>query len=97
LLPGVELDNALSAVLLALVLSLLNALVKPFLILLTLPVTLLTLGLFLLAINAMIILLADELVPGFSVQGFWWAMFFGMILSFITSILESLAVPPEAD
>lgn len=90
LLPGVTLDNVMSALLLALVLALLNAVVKPLLIFLTLPFTIITLGLFLIVINAVIILLADELVPGFSVAGFWWALLFSIILSLVVSLLESM-------
>ncbi len=90
LLPGVHVESALSAIGLAIVLSLLNIFVKPLLILLTLPITVVTLGLFLLVINALIILLAAELVPGFSINGFWWALLFSIILSIVVSVLESL-------
>jgi putative membrane protein len=93
LLPGVSLDSVWSALLLALVLALLNLFVKPVLIFLTLPFTVITLGLFLVVINALIILLADELVPGFSVNGFWWALLFSIILSVVVSVLEALVQP----
>lgn len=93
LLPGVSLDSVWSAVLLALVLALLNLFVKPVLIFLTLPFTIITLGLFLVVVNALIILLADELVPGFSVNGFWWALLFSIILSVVVSVLEALVQP----
>ena len=93
LLPGVNLDSVWSAVLLALVLALLNLFVKPVLIFLTLPFTIITLGLFLVVVNALIILLADELVPGFSVNGFWWALLFSIILSVVVSVLEALVQP----
>jgi putative membrane protein len=65
-------------------------LVKPLLVILTLPVTILTLGLFLLIINAIIILLADELINGFVVDGIWWALLFSLLLSFLQSLLYSL-------
>jgi len=89
LLPGVHLDNFITAVLVALVLAVLNAFVKPLLIILTLPITVFTLGLFLLVINAFLILLASHLVNGFQVDGFWWALLFSIILSLISSFFES--------
>jgi putative membrane protein len=87
ILPGVEVSAFGSAVLVALVLSLLNLIVKPILVILTLPVTILTLGLFLLVINALIILLASSLVSGFSVDGFWQALLFSLLLSVLESVL----------
>jgi len=87
ILPGVHVATYGIAILVALVLSLLNLLVKPLLVILTLPVTILTLGLFLLVINALIILLASSLVSGFSVDGFWWALLFSLLLSILQSIL----------
>ncbi|MBT8177938.1 MAG: phage holin family protein [Eudoraea sp.] len=89
ILPGVAVDSFLTAVIVAVVLSLLNFLVKPILIILTLPVTILTLGLFLLIINALIILLADYLIGGFSVSTIWWALLFSLLLSLLNSILHS--------
>ena len=87
ILPGVHVATYGIAILVALVLSLLNLLVKPLLVILTLPVTILTLGLFLLVINALIILLASSLVSGFNVDGFWWALLFSLLLSVLQSIL----------
>jgi putative membrane protein len=74
----------------AIVLAFLNTIVKPILTLLSLPITFFTLGLFLLAINAFIILFANKLVDGFSVNGFWTALWFSLILSIVSSILDSL-------
>lgn len=91
LLPGVTIKDFISALVLALVLAILNLLVKPILILLTLPVTILTLGLFLLVINAIIILLASKLVKGFSVDGFWWALIFSLVLTVINGIMNGIA------
>jgi putative membrane protein len=91
LLPGVSVDNYTTAILVAIVIALLNTFLKPILILLTIPVTVLTLGLFLLVINAFIILFASELVNGFKVDGFWWALLFSIILSVVTSLLNSIA------
>ena len=90
ILPGVEVSSYGIAILVALVLSILNFLVKPLLVILTLPVTIITLGLFLLIINAVIILLADGLIDGFSVNGIWWALAFSLLLSLLQSILFSL-------
>ncbi|WP_282163183.1 phage holin family protein [Ulvibacterium marinum] len=89
-LPHVFVDSYLTAIIVALVLSLLNFIVKPILVILTLPVTLITFGLFLLIINAIIILLADQLITGFRVDGIWWALLFSLLLSFLQSILFSL-------
>lgn len=86
MLPGVNVKSFFTAVLVAVVLALLNATVKPLLVVLTIPVTVLTLGLFLLVINALIILLADAIVPGFAVANFWWALLFSLILTIVMEI-----------
>jgi putative membrane protein len=90
LLPNVDVDGYGTALIVALVLSIANVIVKPILILFTIPITILTLGLFLLVINAIIILLADYLVDGFFVDGFWWALLFSLILSIFNSLFEDL-------
>lgn len=90
LLPGVYVDDYLSAFLVAVVLAFLNTIVKPVLTILTIPITVLTLGLFLLVINALMIILAEKLVSGFHVDGFLWALFFSLILSVFTSVLNAL-------
>ncbi|MBT8283918.1 MAG: phage holin family protein [Flavobacteriaceae bacterium] len=95
LLGGVQVDSYITAIIVAVVLSLLNFIVKPILVILTLPVTILTLGLFLLVINAIIILLADQLVGGFSVDNIWWALLFSLLLSFLQSIFFSVLKDPE--
>ncbi|MCK0147786.1 phage holin family protein [Arenibacter sp. F26102] len=89
ILPGVGVDSYTTAIIVAIVLSLLNFIVKPILIILTLPVTILTLGLFLLIINAVIILLADYFIDGFQVNNIWWALLFSLLLSFLQSIFYS--------
>jgi putative membrane protein len=91
LLPGVKIDNFITALVLALVLAVLNLLVKPVLIILTLPVTIVTLGLFLLVINAIIILFAAKLVSGFRVDGFWWALLFSIVMTVINSFMHGIA------
>ena len=91
LLPGVNVDSYMSALIIAALLGLLNVTVKPLLVILTIPFTILTLGLFLLAINAIMILLADAIIDGFNVNGFWWALAFSLILSILTSLFHDLA------
>lgn len=90
-LPGVHADNFATAILVAFALSVLNLFVKPLLIILTLPVTILTLGLFLLAINAFIIMMAGGLIENFHVDSFWWALLFSLLLSVLQSFLQSIA------
>lgn len=89
LLPGVEIANYTSAIIVAIVLGLLRVTVKPVLIFFTLPATIVTLGLFLLVINAVIILLADYFIDGFLVSGFWIALLFSLLLSLFQSFLYS--------
>ncbi|VAW20053.1 putative membrane protein [hydrothermal vent metagenome] len=88
-LPGVEIANYTSAIIVAVVLGLLRVTVKPLLIFFTLPATIVTFGLFLLVINAVIILLADYFVGGFAVSGFWIALLFSLLLSLFQSFLYS--------
>lgn len=92
ILPGIRVEGVPSAIFLSIVLSLLNILVKPLLVFLTLPITLFSFGIFLFVINAMIILLAAWLVPGFQVDGFWWALAFSILLSLTSSVLETLGM-----
>ncbi|MBK8817478.1 MAG: phage holin family protein [Bacteroidetes bacterium] len=91
LLPGVKIVTPLTAIIVAAVLAFLDAIVKPLMILFTIPITIVTLGLFLIVINALMILLADYMVDGFEVKGFWWALLFSFILTIVTSLLESFA------
>ncbi len=90
LLRGIVVDNYVTAVIIAFVIAVLNMFVRPILIVLTLPVTILTLGLFLLAINAFIILMAGKLVTGFYVNGFFTALIFSVLLSIFRSVLFGL-------
>lgn len=89
-LPNVSVDSYITALIVAVALSLLNFIVKPILVVLTLPVTIVTFGLFLLVINALIIKLADHFVDGFTVNGWLWALIFSLLLSLLQSILFSL-------
>ena len=89
-LSGVHVENYTVAIVVALVLGILFAFLKPVLVVLTLPITVVTLGFFLLVINTLLILLADKMVSGFTVDGFWIAMLFSILLSIAQSILYSL-------
>jgi putative membrane protein len=97
LLPGIHVDDYFTALLVTAVLSLVNLLVKPLLVLLTIPLTLFTLGLFLLVINAMMILLVAFFVPGFRVDGFWWALAFSLILAVFNSFFSDLLKERKAE
>ncbi len=88
--PGVTLGGLWPALVTALVLGLLNAIIRPILIILTLPITIVTLGLFTLVINAGLVLLASSVVKGFDVHGFWHAVIFSIVLFFISLILNQL-------
>ncbi|TQI71860.1 putative membrane protein [Gramella sp. Hel_I_59] len=90
ILPGVSVDSYWTAIIVAVVLSLLNFIVKPILVLFTLPVTILTLGLFLLIINAIIIFMADGFIDGFGVSGWFMAIIFSLLLSLFQSVLFSI-------
>jgi putative membrane protein len=90
LLPGVHVDHYGYALLVAAIISLANIFVRPLLIIFTIPITILTMGLFLLVINALVILLVDYLTPGFYVDGFWWALAFSLILSLFNSLFGDL-------
>jgi putative membrane protein len=91
-LPGIVVSSFWSAMLAAAVLGLINMLVKPIFILLTLPITIVTLGLFLLVINALMFWLAGSILKGFQVNGFWWAvggaLFYSVISGFLTSLIN---------
>jgi putative membrane protein len=90
ILPGVEITDIKTTIIVALVLALLNTFVKPILIILTIPVTILTLGLFLLVINIFIIKLTAYLVDGFDVENWLAALLFSLIVSLVSSILGSV-------
>jgi putative membrane protein len=102
LLPGVHLSlesssgindpnfypDLMTALATALILGLVNTFLRPILIFITLPLTILTLGLFILVINTLLVLLASAIVPGFEVDGFWWALLFGIVLWLVNSVLQ---------
>ena len=93
ILLGVYLDGFPTAILVALVMGFLNAFLKPILVVLTIPITLITFGLFLMVINAVIIILADYALDGFAVNSFFTAVLYSIIVSLITWILEAIANP----
>ena len=91
-LPGVHVTSLTGALMVAVVLGLLNTFLKPVLIFLTIPVTLITLGLFLLVINAIIILIGDHFITGFEVDGFFNALIFSILLSIFQSVLNKIFI-----
>jgi len=90
ILPGITVASYVDAIWTALVIGLLNSFVRPLLVFLTLPATLITLGLFLFVINALMIMLAGNFLDGFTVASFWWALLFSVLLSFLQPILHSV-------
>lgn len=90
LLPGVNVDGFMTALVISIVLGLINAVLRPILIILTLPITILTLGIFIFVINALMILLADYFIGGFSVDSFWWALLFSLVVSAFNAILQGI-------
>lgn len=92
ILPGVDVAYVWVAMAIAAILAVLNTIVKPLLVILTLPVTIVTLGLFLFIINGCIILLADALIPDtyFHVSSIWMAIIFSLLISFTTTVLEKI-------
>jgi putative membrane protein len=91
IIPGVHVADIKTTVIVALVLALLNTFVKPILVILTIPITIVTLGLFLLVINALMVKWAADLVKGFSVNGWWPALLVSLIVTVVSYILGSLA------
>jgi putative membrane protein len=94
LVPGVEIDTTWTLIFAALWLGIVNALVRPIVLLLTLPITLVTLGLFILVVNAAMFALVASLLSGFHIGGFWSALFGALVVS-ITSWLGSWFIGPR--
>lgn len=90
-LPGVKVDGFTAALITAIILGLANAFLRPFLLFLTLPLNILTLGLFTFVVNAFLVMLTASIVPGFGVASFWWALGFSLILSLVNSFLHHLS------
>lgn len=90
ILPGVHVAGFITALIVALVLGIINAIIKPVIVILTLPINILTLGLFTLVINAALVMLTNAIVPGFKVDGFLWALIFSIVLSIVNMVLHTV-------
>src|ERR1700733_10117116 len=97
ILKGVHVDSTVTALIVAVVLGLLNSFIKPILIILTIPITIVTLGLFLLVINIIIVKWASGLVPGLPVDGWFSALSFSLVVSFVSSIIEAIIGTDKKD
>ena len=91
IIPGISVENFLSALLVAAVLGLINLFIKPVLMLITLPINFLTLGLFTLVLNALLLMLAGYVTPGFEVDGFWSAFWGALVLSIVTAGINNIS------
>jgi putative membrane protein len=89
-LSGIQVESLAIALILAIVMAVLNVTLKPLLILITIPLTVVTFGLFLLVVNVLVLYAAEALIDGFSIAGFWWALAFSLLVSFVNSILFGL-------
>jgi len=90
ILPGVSVKSFWTALWIALILTLLNVFITPIMVFLTIPITIITFGLFLFVINAVVILIASALISGFQVNGFIWALIYSIILTIVSYILEEV-------
>jgi len=90
ILNGVEVKNYITAIGVAILLALVNSFIKPLIVVLTLPLTLLTLGLFILVINAWMLMLVDKIIDGFKIQSFAWALIFSIILMILNGMLFTI-------
>src|ERR1043165_5073697 len=95
LIPGISIESPAWSIVIAAVLVMMNTIVKPIMIILTLPFTIFTFGLFILVINAFVIMLTSKIVPGFTVESFWSALGFSIVLSIIQSVFEATAQREE--
>ncbi|MBW7890414.1 MAG: phage holin family protein [Chitinophagaceae bacterium] len=89
ILKGIHIASYWTALLFALVLAIVNFLIRPLFVILTIPLTIITLGLFLFIVNALMVLLASKIVDGIKIDGFWWALLFSLLLSIASSVLFS--------
>ncbi|PVD52111.1 hypothetical protein DC498_12050 [Terrimonas sp.] len=89
ILSGIHIDTYWTAIVFSFVLALVNVFIRPLLVILTIPLTIITLGLFLFVVTALMVLLASKMVNGIHIDGFWWALLFGLLLSIVTSLLFS--------
>lgn len=95
ILPGVTVTGIVPVLILAVVLGIINAFIKPILTVITLPLSIVTLGIFSLILNTLLILLAEAVVPGFDIDGFWWALLFGIVLALVTAVLKKVDGDPN--
>jgi putative membrane protein len=95
LIPGLQLDGTVSALVAGAILGVVNVLVRPVLLILTLPFTLVTLGLFIFVVNAICLALTAWLVPGFTIAGFWSALFGALLVTIVSWILNGLVMPRD--
>lgn len=94
LLPGVTVSGLVPVLVLAIVLGIINAFIKPILSIITFPLSVVTLGIFSLILNTLLIMLADAVVPGFDIAGFWWALLFGIVLALVSAVLRKFDGDP---
>ena len=90
ILPGISVDSLGTALIVAIVLALLNVTLKPILIILTIPLTIVTFGLFLLVVNVLVLFAGEALIDGFHIAGFWWALLFSLLVSIVNGVLFGL-------
>lgn len=89
ILPGVTVSGFVPALVLAVVLGAINAFIRPILIILTFPISVLTLGLFAVILNTLLIMLAAAIVPGVQIASFWWALLFGIVLAVVHAVFRA--------
>lgn len=90
ILSGIQIDTFMTALIVAVVMALLNVTLKPLLILITIPLTIVTFGLFLLVVNVLVLYAAEALIDGFHIAGFWWALLFSILVSLLNGFLFGL-------
>jgi len=90
ILSGIHVDSFVTALVVAVVMAILNVTLKPLLFVITIPITVITFGLFLLVLNVLILYAAAYLIDGFQIAGFWWALLFSFLVSFVNSVLFGL-------
>lgn len=95
LLPGITISGFVAALILAVVLGIINTFIKPILHALTLPLTVVTFGLFALVLNTVLIMVAAAVVPGVDIANFWWALLFGLLIALVTAVLEKFDGNPN--
>lgn len=93
IIPGVSLNTFVTAIVVGIVIGLINSLVRPILLVLTLPINIVTFGLFTLVINAFMVMLAGWIVPGFEVAGFWSALLFSLVISLLKMMFNRIENP----